>query len=108
MKIILLFFVLLQVSTPKPTPAPELLRGTTTMVTTSNISANTWASALTTPTMVIHFSGDTILEINGADGKKLKLAANGKVTGDLPHDKAADAFWKAVASVVPKCERERP
>jgi len=57
--------------------------------------------------MVIHFEGDKILEVNGADGKHLIVAADGKITGDLPHDAAADEFWRSIAKAFPVVCEER-
>lgn len=108
MKTIIMLFMLIQ-SGPKPTPTPKPEWTPQDTGSTSLITTSTWyPSTITTPMMVIHLQGETILEINGADGKKLKLSADGKVTGDLPHDQAADNFWKAVATFAPHCAQPTP
>lgn len=96
MKLIALLLVLLMRQDTKPQ---------TTYATTGT---NTWKySSLNTPTVVIHFEGDKLLEIN-VDGKHLLVSADGKVTGDMPHDKAAEEFWKALAVAFPEvCPKKR-
>ena len=64
-------------------------------------------SGIQPPRMIIHLSGPRIMEIN-ADGKHLVINADGTVTGDLPHDKAADEFWKNIAKAFPPiCEKDK-
>lgn len=76
------------------------------MCTTTGTGALATVTTITTPMMSIHMTkGDpVILEVN-SNGKHLNVMADGTVTGDLPHDAAADQFWKAVATIAPtdKC-----
>ncbi len=107
MKIMVAFMLLLLPwQSPKPTPSPTpAWTGNIITSATTTTAPIMWATALNTPRMVIHFEGNIILEINGADGKHLIVAADGKITGDLPHDAAADEFWRSIASAFPSmCE----
>lgn len=102
----LLFIVPLAIGQkPTPSPTPQWMAGPT-FITTTPPTSFTFSGGMEAPRMVIHFSGETVIEIN-ADGKHLAVSADGKVTGDLPHDKAADEFWKDLALALPEMCKEK-
>jgi hypothetical protein len=68
------------------------------------------ANFLPDTTVSFPASADNIvLRVERRNGDSLTVWRDGTVSGTLPHDQAADEFWKALAKSYPSmCERPRP